>query len=1285
MKKESNQKYRNLIKYCYEILKHSRHGQHLFLNICEEAEYFVDISNIAGREILLFDEHEELCISKSTSEEDEIFEKIRRIYDYYTNNPYEFEIIYCYLFISGKTDDGKKVFAPLFTVSVELTYDEKKGSFIISLASDELRLNTFALADLYPEKESALLSGTSGIQCPELPLTLDGVNQVLKKITDLHPAIKCNPIYTTNYSHTENDLEAGKFIIYNSAGVALTKKGNVYLINDLRALLDSENSFESSVLKRFTEKNYSSSDNNYELGKFSWKILLTPFAANSAQIKVIKELEKNQLLHVQGPPGTGKSQTIANLVCHLVANGLTVLVTSQKNKALEVVSEMLDKLKIKYLYMQLLQDDKETKRKIKEAINELLSEISSYNSKRLKDKMAYLEELLDKSNEKLSELHKEFIQAQNFEAYKVDGLNLTIGEVYSQYEKLKSFDLFEKNEFIPLSEKFSAKDTLFRYLTELEKIASDYDLLKKLAEGTIPKSLTEIEQFLKSLVEMKSKFEQEISTISPEEVNTLNKILPCFKFSVSGRFQELIPEIIKIKNRVHQYISYLSLINESENNFLGRIINILWRKPKSFVIREKLRPQLNSKFGKWLTIDSFTPENENEILVKIDKVLSTINALRIRTEIDELIDKINLSVKNDIILCPNTHCKQKFRIPLDKWEIKLRCPKCNKEFSFSCDELRNDVITFNQLKYQLFHSYENKNYNRFNEVFEKTMYLLTLFPAFLNTLNVEQSVKDYKQTIVKIRNMCLSDKSQFKFFLENLQKVIYVGVLRGIINKADKKFRSTELIAADIRQVNEDKCKFTRDFIDTAIKYNLREKLDKSSTRNDLSYFARILQRSKKRYATFEELKNDPNFDFKEVISTLPCWIMSIHDVARVFPLVAGLFDVVIVDESSQCAIPSAIPILYRGKKAIIVGDDQQLPNVEMQYVDDQFNQSLIRECKLYELPRSQSFDCKTNSLFDLCDVFADRHIFLNEHFRCYPEIIRFCNEKFYNGKLLLVKSSFGNNLGRILNLETIDGAYDDERLSVNKKEAETVIRKLKTLINNPKYQNLTFGIMSIFREQVEYIKALVYNPGTEFYIDPQTRQKYKLIIETADGFQGDERDVILYSFRFAPNSSPNILSFVSREMGYKRLNVAFSRARSQIFCFTSLPPQDFPRGILRDYLLYVQNPKSLDIEYQPWDSEFEKEVQSEIEKLGLRVYPQFKTCGFRIDLVVTDDKGKVLAVECDGWEFHYDEYGKLREEDIERQQILERAGWKVVRITSREFYRDRKKAIEPIFNFFKK
>ena len=1314
MKKENELNYKNLIKYCYEILKHSRHGQYLFLNIRDEAKYFVDISTVMPNEILLYGEDEKILVSKSKNQrnfsklrthqqngtkitlpfytsleelkqrQQETLENLRHVYDYYTNNPYELEVIYCYLFIDGRTTEGKQIFAPLFTIPIELTYEESKSSFLIRLASDELRLNTFALVDLYPkkEKESALFSRTGGIRCPELPLTLESVNQVIKKITDLHPVIKCNILDTTDYSRKiTRNLEVNNFFISNTAGLCLVKKDNVYLINDLRTLLELEDlGLAFSVLKRFVEKNYNHNDTE-DIHKISEKILLNPFPANPSQIKVIKEINNNQLIHVQGPPGTGKSQTIANLICHLVANGYTVLVTSQKNKALEVVSEMLNRLGLKYLYMMLLKDDKESKKKIKEIINELLSEITSYNLKQLEDTLNQIKERLNECDEELSKLHKKFIQTQNFESQKVGGLDLSIGEIYAQYEKLKPWDLFEEDEFIRPSDKLFITGNLKNYFIELEKILPDYIILERFSIGeNIPNSSNEIDLFLEGLENLKLLFEKEVSLISYEVVDELIKILPCF-FDMKN-LPDLISKIIKLKFQLQHYISYKNLINESQTSSFGKIINKLWRIPKSLFIQEKLRPKLNALFGKWLKINDCVPEKEGEMISKLEAILSVVSVLDIRKQVENLIATLQLRFVYDIILCQNKNCKQKLRIPLDKGKIIVRCPKCKTEFSFSAEEVKDEMLTFNCLKWQLYTCYINKNYDLFNEVFEKLKDRLILYPTFMKLREIEAHLKDYKKTVSKLKSICLLENKKINEFIENIERIVDAGVLRGIIKENDREFPSTDSIATNIRRVYDDKNKFIRNFIDAAIKHNLRNKLIDPILRNDLVYFARILQRSKKKYTTFEQLKEE--IDFKAILTAIPCWIMSIYDVARIFPLKPGLFDVVIVDESSQCAIPSAIPILYRGKKAIIVGDDQQLPNVEMQYVDDQFNKSLIQEYKLYELPRPQSFDCKTNSLFDLCANFSDSHIFLNEHFRCYPEIIRFCNEKFYNNRLLLAKSSFVNNLGKILNLEIVDNAYDDESLSVNKKESEAVITKLKTLLNDSKYQGLTFGVMSIFREQVEYMKDLIFNPDSGFYIDPQTRQKYHLIVETADGFQGDERDIIIYSFRFAPNSSPHILAHTRREEDYKRLNVAFSRARCQIFCFVSLSPADFPRGILRDYLLYVQNPKSLDIEYQPWDSEFEKEVQTEIEKFGLKVYPQFKSCGFRIDLVVTNEKNKVLAVECDGWQYHYDEFGKLNLEDIERQHILERSGWKVIRICSRDFYRNRNKALRPVFDFFK-
>jgi very-short-patch-repair endonuclease len=84
-------------------------------------------------------------------------------------------------------------------------------------------------------------------------------------------------------------------------------------------------------------------------------------------------------------------------------------------------------------------------------------------------------------------------------------------------------------------------------------------------------------------------------------------------------------------------------------------------------------------------------------------------------------------------------------------------------------------------------------------------------------------------------------------------------------------------------------------------------------------------------------------------------------------------------------------------------------------------------------------------------------------------------------------------------------------------------------------------------------------------------------------------------------------------------------------------------------------------------DSEFEAEVAAALRESGLQVLHQYPACGFSID-IVCEGEGQRLAVECDGEYYHTDEHGRLRMEDLERQAILERAGWRVLRIPYRKW-----------------
>jgi len=179
---------------------------------------------------------------------------------------------------------------------------------------------------------------------------------------------------------------------------------------------------------------------------------------------------------------------------------------------------------------------------------------------------------------------------------------------------------------------------------------------------------------------------------------------------------------------------------------------------------------------------------------------------------------------------------------------------------------------------------------------------------------------------------------------------------------------------------------------------------------------------------------------------------------------------------------------------------------------------------------------------------------------------------------------------------------------------------------------------------------------------------------------------VILYSLSYDANVMPQ--AAISARMSDQAhvqgmLNVAFTRARDEIHVFHSAPVEAFSfadgrAGALTDWLRHCARVQAIP-RTQPAgsrlgkvDSQFEADVADALRGRGLRVLHQYPACGFNVDLVAEREEDRVrVAVECDGERYHVDEHGLLKTEDIERQAILERAGWRVVRIPYRKWLAD--------------
>lgn len=418
--------------------------------------------------------------------------------------------------------------------------------------------------------------------------------------------------------------------------------------------------------------------------------------------------------------------------------------------------------------------------------------------------------------------------------------------------------------------------------------------------------------------------------------------------------------------------------------------------------------------------------------------------------------------------------------------------------------------------------------------------------------------------------------------------------------------------------------------------------------------------------------------DFKPLLEAFPCWCITTYAVSNSLPLKPGMFDVAIIDEASQCDIASCIPILFRCKKAVIVGDDKQLPHLS--FLEKSKEQSFLSQ---YEIPDKYQlmWRFRTNSMFDLANYYSTKPVLLDEHFRSYAPIIDFSNKEFY-GDRIRIMSKLGDS--QILELVQVEDGKVDSEMTRNMPEVEAIMQRLQEIIqdddrnSDPDHEPVSVGIISPFRGQVELIKKAL----AQLYPDTVLR-KHKIEVGTAHTFQGDERDIIMLSWAVANNSFNQSLTFLQIP---NLFNVAITRARKKQIIFLSKDPKTLPQGLLKDYIEYVQAyvarnnlKEEMKIDENVYKNSFEKEIASFLRDEGFEVTAGQTVAGLSADLLVKDPTGRTMIVECDGVE----DSVKCNKTQIKKQTLMERAGMLVERISYREWYTSQQGCVERIKTIF--
>ena len=404
---------------------------------------------------------------------------------------------------------------------------------------------------------------------------------------------------------------------------------------------------------------------------------------------------------------------------------------------------------------------------------------------------------------------------------------------------------------------------------------------------------------------------------------------------------------------------------------------------------------------------------------------------------------------------------------------------------------------------------------------------------------------------------------------------------------------------------------------------------------------------------------------FKRAISNsfqhLRGWACTALTAHSNFPLESGLFDLVIVDEASQCSLAAVLPLAYRAKRLAVVGDPYQLnPIVSL---SDGLLQEIATQTGFdNDDLRKRGIHHKDGSAYFAFEFAArpQAPILLNEHYRCHPHIARWFNKTFYKDELtVLTDISDTSQRDRVIYWYDVDGtAIRPANGSwLNRAEAVQTVKQLRGTIESG-YK--TVGVVTPFAAQAQLIDQLANKQfGQDFLND------IDFVSGTAHRLQGDERDAIILSCVISPDISKSGTRWIEKERNL--LNVSVSRARRSLIVLghpligeLGSPTLASLRVYLRDKVAQNESDGSPSAEFRT-DSKSEKLLLEAMQLQNLSPFPKPEVEGYELDFALLE-RGIKMNIEVDG-DQHFDARGRQRRQDITRDRVLVKLGWTVLRI----------------------
>lgn len=1177
----------------------------------------------------------------------------------------------------GKKNETMR-YAPIILVPIDIIRKSANKGYTMRMRDEDAQINV-TLLEFLKQNYDVEITGLSPLPTDEHGLDLPLIFAIMRKsIMSLHMWDVLEAGFIGNFSFTQ-------FVMWND----IHNNSDMLQRNDIvRSLIKGAVDWDCTIPEGVdTDEAY------------------LPITADASQLRAINMAANGVSFVLHGPPGTGKSQTITAMIANALTKGKTVLFVAEKMAALEVVQKRLETLGIGNFCLEL-HSNKATKKAVLDQLRKNL-ELSVYGIK-------------TDYNEKIEDIRK---MKANIDAYvqklhEQRSFGKSLKELIDIYETIPDYGIelkFTSDYAQTVTQ--SALDSQRRNLDQLVAIGRSlghphghplHEVGQTVYTQTLKMELEDsVKSYKTSLEEVKKSVDHLIEILgidAPISESDWMDIKADAEGIVSA---EAIPGILLSANNIDkefdQPLAYMSevekcatikadLLNRWKESFLQLDMSL---------IRSKY-DEANKKFlGKGRALNSLVAEIQSfaSFEVQVSQIPAIIADIEMYQREESLVEtkrnQLPFEWKQIIEACSTENNLETYRddvkrqlTAISQFSEKLRQLEGSGRTA-ECIECAKSVVT----TFETMEQYQSKAVELLQLTFDenKTSWMESRLACCDNLIQYATIIKDwivYKQFDRNCRQsgldvVCdayangLEHDKVMSVYLRSIYKAIILSVIEAepVLNSFTGSSFNERI--NQFKKLDDEFMDLTKEEMYYILTHNLPSPYDDVESSKELNILRRFIS-SNGRGMSIRGLFDQIPYILRRIT---PCMLMSPISVAQYMDAEQQQYDIVIFDEASQLPTCKAVGVLARGKNAVIVGDPNQMPPTSF------FAGNTVDEDNL----DIEDLD----SILDDCLALGMPQAHLQWHYRSRHEsLIAFSNNEFYENSMLTFPSV--NDREKRVSLVKVEGFFDRKKGRINEGESAAIVKEIKRRYKDPQLKNQSIGVVTFNISQQTLIEDLLQeefakNADFDKWANGEGET---LFVKNLENVQGDERDVILFSVAFGPDEDGKLsLNFgpLNKEGGWKRLNVAVSRARSEMVVFSTMTADmiDLKRtkskGVesLKDFLEFAQKGKLQLMVSESPSSKYHgimDELCRALENAGYKYQKNVGHSRFKVDVAVINPYNLdeyLLGIMMDG--DSYKQSNNTKDREVAQISVLTGLGWEIHRIWTMDWWDNKQKEIDKV------